>query len=125
MSLVKRRQGGFTLLEMLAAIALLALGLAVLMSALSDTARDQRRGEAKSVMAQAARSLMAERSLHVLQPGIQEGERDGIHWRFDCTLRDSLPGVGLFHLALTLRQGQREERFTTLHLQRMAQVAAP
>ncbi|QVL18972.1 type II secretion system protein [Pseudomonas qingdaonensis] len=123
MTRCNRRQGGFTLLEMLAAIVLLALGLTVLMSALRDAARDQLVGETKVGMAQVARSLMAEHSLQILQPGFEAGERDGIHWRFECTLRDSLPGIGLYHLALTLRQGQREERFTTLRLQR-AQVIA-
>lgn len=122
MSCGARRQGGFTLLEMLASIVLLALGLTVLMGALGDIARDQVRGEARISMAQIARSLMAERSLQRLQPGIQAGERDGFHWRFECTLRDSMPGIGLYHLALTLRQGQREERFSTLRLQPMAQV---
>jgi general secretion pathway protein I len=125
MTLGKRRQDGFTLIEMLAAMVLLALGLTVLMSALGDAARDQGRGEARSGMAQVARSLMAEHSLQTLQPGTQEGERDGIQWRFEYTLRDSLQGVGLYHLALTLHQGQREERFSTLRLQRIAQVEAP
>lgn len=125
MSFGMRRQGGFTLLEMLGAIVLLALGLAVLMSALGDAARNQVRGEVRSGMAQVARSLMAERSLQALQPGIQEGEHDGVHWHFECVLRSSLPGIDLYHLALTLRQGPREERFTTLRLQRVAQVAVP
>jgi general secretion pathway protein I len=121
----QRRQGGFTLLEMLAAMVVLALGLTVLMSALGDAARDQVRGEARSGMVQVALSLMAERSLQPLQPVTQEGERDGIHWRFECTLRDRLPGIGLYHVALTLRQGQRQERFSTLRLQRVPQVDAP
>lgn len=120
-----RRQGGFTLLEMLAAMVLLALGLTVLMSALGDASRDQVRAEARGGMAQVARSLMAELSLKTLQTGAQEGERDGVQWRFECTLRDSLPGIGLYHLALTLRQGQREEHFSTLRLQRFAQAEAP
>lgn len=125
MTLYTRRQSGFTLLEMLAAMVLLALGLTVLMSALGDVARDQVQGEARSDMAQIARSLMAERSLQTLQPGTQEGERDGLHWRFECTLRDSLQGIDLYHLALTLRKGAREQRFTTLRLQRVAQENAP
>lgn len=125
MTCVNRRQGGFTLLEMLAAMVLLALGLTVLLSALGDTSRDQVRAEARGGMAQVARSLMAELSLQTLQTGAQEGERDDVQWRFECTLRDSLPGTGLYHLALTLRQGQREVHFSTLRLQRFAQAEAP
>lgn len=124
MILGKRRQDGFTLLEMLAAMVLLALGLTVLMGALGDAARDQVRSEARGSMAQVARSLMAERSLQALQSGTWVGERDGIHWRFECTLRESLPDIVLYHLSLTLRQGLREESFTTLRLQRVAQVDA-
>ncbi|WP_251962122.1 type II secretion system protein [Pseudomonas sp. Marseille-Q5299] len=120
-----RQQGGFTLLEMMAAMVLLALGLTVLMSTLGDASRDQLRAEARGSMAQVARSLMAELSLQTLQTGAQEGERDGFQWHFECTLRDSLPGIGLYHLALTLRQGQREEHFSTLRLQRFAQAEAP
>lgn len=125
MTLGKHHQRGFTLIEMLAAMVLLALGLTVLMSALGSVARDQVRGEVRISMAQVARSLMAERSLQALQAGSQEGERDGIYWRLECTLRDSLPGLNLYHLALTLRQGQSKEHFTTLRLQRMAQVDEP
>ncbi|MDR0280524.1 MAG: type II secretion system GspH family protein [Paucimonas sp.] len=125
MSPGKRRQGGFTLLELLAATVLMALGLAVLMSALGDAMRYQTSAGIRNHLAQVARSMMAERSLQTLQPGSEEGLREGVHWRLECSLRDRSPGIGLYHAVLTLRQGKYEGRFVTLRLQRLAQAGTP
>ncbi|WMD20204.1 hypothetical protein RAS12_26945 [Achromobacter seleniivolatilans] len=73
-------------------------------------------------MAQIARTLMAEQWLQGVQLGRQEGVYDGVQWSMESSLHDQRQGIGLYHLTLTLRQGNREERFTSLRLRRSAQV---
>lgn len=73
-------------------------------------------------MAQIARTLIAEQWLQGVQLGRQEGVYDGVQWSMESSLRDQRQGIGLYHLTLTLRQANREERFTSLRLRRSAQV---
>ncbi|WP_110973389.1 type II secretion system protein [Pseudomonas huaxiensis] len=123
----RRRQGGFTLLELIAAIALLAVGLTVVLSGAGEALKGGVRDELKNHMADMARSLFAENVLGNVPPGRLEGMREGVRWQLDCTLQDTLSGTGiaLYRLDLTLSRGVRQEHFSTLRLQRPARKGEP
>ncbi|MDH0648599.1 type II secretion system GspH family protein [Pseudomonas sp. GD03858] len=123
--IVSPRQRGFTLLELLGATALLAIGSAVLVSGLGDAMRGYVRDEVKTRMALTARSLLDESAEVAVQVGDMRGVSDGIEWHLVSTVQESLPGHVLYHQRLTLRLGDREERFSTLRLQSPGQAAQP
>jgi general secretion pathway protein I len=119
-----RRQGGFSLLEVIAAIAILSIAFAALMqvagASMSLTARAAERTEA----ALRARSLLD--GAFAMEP-LQAGDTDG---RFDDRYAWHLSvspwqpadqpaadnGPRLFRLDLTVRWGTRSARFSTLRL---------
>lgn len=119
------RQAGFTLLELLAATALLAIGLVVLANGMGQTSRSHARDEARQRMAQVARSLLVETDLQALRPGSETGLRDGVAWHLRSRLQEQASDIARYQLQLTLRLGDREERFTTLRLRRVAQEGLP
>jgi general secretion pathway protein I len=113
-----RSQAGFTLLEMLGATALLAIGLGILLSSMSQSMRSVAKDEVKTRMGLVARSLISETSTVPLQPGVTHGERDGIDWRLECSEQRVQAGIRLLHLRLVLRQASAEEVFSTMRIQR-------
>ncbi len=82
----RRRQGGFTLLEVIVAFALLALALTMLLGALSGASRQVRQSADGSRATLHAQSLLAQLGVgEALRPGTQEGSFEGgrYRWRLD------------------------------------------
>ncbi|KAF1051122.1 MAG: hypothetical protein GAK43_02545 [Stenotrophomonas maltophilia] len=109
-----RQQAGFTLLELLAAVVLLAVGFFVVFSALGQTSRSLARDENITRMALLAQSLFAEQDDAQLQPGHWQGEEAGVQWQLNCRQVRISPPVALFELDLALQSQDRREHFKTL-----------
>ncbi|HXS73058.1 MAG TPA: prepilin-type N-terminal cleavage/methylation domain-containing protein [Rhodanobacteraceae bacterium] len=128
---------GFTLLEVLAAIALLAFAFAIGLRAMSGAIGNSTRGEAMTTAALEAQSLLDEQGLVLpLQSGLQQGSfADGAHWQLRTSkFTPSAPppaagfapsptqpvgnGIALFRLDLDVRYGgARTLHFATLRAQ--------
>lgn len=137
-SRVPAPQSGFTLLEVLAAIALLAFAFAIGLRAMSGALKNSMRGEAITATTLEAQSLLDEQGLVLpLGPGMQRGRfADGATWRLHTT-RYTPPtppaangfatsparplggnGIDLFRLDLDVRYGGgRTLHFSTLRAQ--------
>ena len=83
MKLTPHRESGFTLLEVLAAIALLAFAFAIGLRAMSGALGNSSRGEAMSTAVLEAQSLLDEQGLlQPLRSGSQRGDfADGATWQ--------------------------------------------
>ncbi|MBD9468827.1 prepilin-type N-terminal cleavage/methylation domain-containing protein [Pseudoxanthomonas sp. PXM01] len=82
----RRRQQGFTLLEVIVAFALLALALSLLLGSLSGASRQVRESADSSRATLHAQSLLAQLGAgEALQPGRQQGsfEGDRYRWQLD------------------------------------------
>lgn len=126
-----RRQRGFTLIEIVVAFALLALGLTLLLGTLSGASRQLRQAGDAGQAALHAQSLLAERSDALLQPGQLDGTFEEGRYRWELAVtpwqdpqaRD-LPmdpfGARLLHLRLDVRWGdggpQQQLQVTSLRL---------
>ncbi len=109
------RQSGFTLLEMLAALTVLALCVTVLLGAFGQSARALQQARHSDRLNLATRSLMEELGDGALQPGSTTGNWDGLPWTLDVQDQPVPPGaVRLLRLTLTVREGPRTARFSTL-----------
>lgn len=109
------RQSGFTLLEMLAALTVLALCVTVLLGAFGQSARALQQARHSDRLNLAARSLMDELGEGALQSGSTAGSWDGLPWTLDVQEQPVPPGsVRLLRLNLTVREGSRTVRFSTL-----------
>lgn len=83
---VRRREAGFTLIEVILAFALLALALTLLLSTLSGASRQVHDAAASSRAALHAESLLAGfDGGETLAPGVQDGtfEQGRYRWRLD------------------------------------------
>ncbi|MCR6626465.1 MAG: prepilin-type N-terminal cleavage/methylation domain-containing protein [Pseudoxanthomonas sp.] len=86
MTASRRRQHGFTLLEVIVAFALLALALSLLLGSLSGASRQVRDSADSSRATLHAQSLLAQLGAgEALQPGRQQGGFEGgrYQWRLD------------------------------------------
>ncbi len=86
MTASRRRQHGFTLLEVIVAFALLALALSLLLGSLSGASRQVRDSADSSRATLHAQSLLAQLGAgEALQPGRQQGgfEGDRYQWQHD------------------------------------------
>lgn len=109
------RQSGFTLLEMLAALTVLALCVTVLLGAFGQSARALQQTRHSDRLNLAARSLMEELGEGALQPGSTTGNWDGLPWTLDVQDQPVPPGaVRLLRLTLTVREGPRAVLFSSL-----------
>lgn len=109
------RQRGFSLLEMLAALTVLALCVTVLLGAFGQSARALQQSRSSDRLNLAARSLMDELGEGALQPGTRAGEWDGLRWRLAVQDQPVTPGaVKLLRLDLTVTEGARQVRLSTL-----------
>lgn len=120
-------QAGFTLLEMLAALVVMALCSSVLLMAFGQSARSLQQVQRSDRMSLAARSLLDDRGSGALQAGSQEGVIDGtIHWSltvYKLTAKAGQPS--LIRLDLELREGPQRAQFSTLRLVTQARVSSP
>ena len=75
-------EAGFTLVEVIATFAILALALSVLMSAISDGLRRSARSEMEAAAGALAQSLLAKAGTEMaLGTGARDGQQDGLLWR--------------------------------------------
>ncbi len=72
-----RRQGGFSLLEMVVAIAILALSLGALYQGVSGATRNVRSGEKYAYGVELARSLLADNAFIASSGANKRGETEG------------------------------------------------
>lgn len=77
-------QGGFSLLEVLVAFAVLALTLGVLMQIFAGGSRNTLSGSSYSRAAELAESVLALAGTeYPLQPGLQQGDEAGMQWELE------------------------------------------
>lgn len=131
-------QRGFTLLEVLAAIALLAFAFAIGLRAMSGALNNSVHGEALTAATLEAQSLLDQQGLVVpLRAGVQQGNfPDGASWQlrtskftppangFAVSPAQPLAGNGidLFRMDLDVRYGgNRTLHFATLRAQQALQ----
>lgn len=113
------RQAGFTLLELAAALVLLAIGFFVLMGGMGQATRSLRADQEASRMALRVRSVFDTYANARLAPGVQVGYfEDGLQWRMAVTPAGGWPTLPLYRLQLTLQSDAREAQFSTLRVQR-------
>lgn len=111
-------QRGFTLLEMLAALTVLALCCAVLLTAFGQSARALAHVERSDRLSLAAQSMMDELSHRSLAPGHSAGEWDhGVQWALDIRQQPSnVSHVALYRLDLSLANGTQQASYSTLQV---------
>lgn len=110
-----RDQRGFSLLEMLAALTVLALCVTVLLGAFGQSARALKQAQSSDRLSLAARSLMDELGEGALQPGNSSGEWDGLRWTLAVQDQPTAPGaVKLLRLDLIVKEGARQVHLSTL-----------
>jgi general secretion pathway protein I len=81
MSVGKVRQAGFSLLEMMVAIAILGMSLGALYQAAAGATRNVRADERYAYAVELSRSLLAERSVVPLSGVADTGETGDFRWR--------------------------------------------
>lgn len=109
-----RRQQGFTLLEVLAAIVVLSIAFTVLLNTMGYATQALARDKQTTQMALMARSIFAEYAETLAWDAHLEGTLNDIQWRLTST---SVPGhqtIALSRLELLVLQDSRQERFVTL-----------
>lgn len=110
-----RREHGFTLLEMMAAIVVLALAASVLMGGFGQSARSLAQVSSSERLDAAARSIMDELDSQPLDTGTQTGHWDGFDWRVNVVRVSRAGGsLALLRITLEVRDTSRSRRFVTL-----------
>lgn len=111
-------QAGFTLLEMLAALVVMALCSGVLLMAFGQSARSLQQVDRADRLSQAARSVLDDQAVGVLQPGQSSGVMDNsIQWAMSVSALPTAAGQPrLLRVELTVSEGRRQARFSTLRL---------
>lgn len=109
---------GFTLVEMLAALAVFGLGCAVLLVAFGQAARTLAQVRTSDHLSLVARSLIDNQRDQSWAVGEREGTQDGVYWRLRIGRE---PGganlLPLLRLDLDVREGNRNLRLSTLAVQ--------
>jgi general secretion pathway protein I len=123
---LRSRQTGFTLLEMLAALVIMALCSGVLLLAFGQSARALQQVDRADRLSQAARSVLDEQAVGVLQPGQSNGVVDGgIEWAMNVAPLPAASGQPrLLRIELAVREGGHQARFSTLRLVNPARAGA-
>lgn len=128
----RRTQGGFTLIEVIVAFALLALALTLLLGTLSGATRQVRQAEDGTRAALHAQSLLAQLGVgEPLQPGRQQGQLDGGRYQWTLQVapyRDPLAARAqiepsapqLLDVQLEIRWGGRDAQALRWHTLRLA-----
>ena len=119
-------QAGFTLLEMLAALVVMALCSGVLLLAFGQSARSLQQVDRADRLSQAARSVLDDQAVGVLQPGLSNGVMDdGIQWAMSVWAFPSDAGQPrMLRVNLIVSEGRHEARFSTLRLVNPAKAGA-
>lgn len=111
-------QAGFTLLEMLAAMGLLAISFFIVVNSMGQSLHILGNNELKTRMALLARSLIDEHSQGTLRPMILTGRTDDIDWKLSYVQELKKDAFQLFRLELMLSSGETQERFISLRIQK-------
>jgi general secretion pathway protein I len=111
-------QSGFTLLEMLAALTVMAVCSGVLLVAFGQSARSLQQVSRSDRLSHAARTILDQEAAGPLQGGTQQGVLAGkINWQLNVQQQPTRLGQPrLYRLDLTVSEGQREAKFSTLRL---------
>lgn len=114
----RRGQRGFTLLEMVAALALLALTFLVVMGGIGQATHALLLDQRATRLALAAQTVLDASLANPLQPGRQRGQlEDGVGWQLDIAQVGGHAKARLLRLELTLELSGHVERFSTLRVQ--------
>ncbi|MGC1329972.1 type II secretion system protein [Pseudomonas sp.] len=113
-----KAQHGFTLLEMLAALTVLAVCSAVLLMAFGQAARSLKQVQASDRLSAAARSIIDEQADGPLQAGRRDGTWAGnIHWQLDIRqLPVAANRLRLFQLDLKVSEDHRQAHVGTVRV---------
>lgn len=110
-------QSGFTLLEMLAALTVMAVCSGVLLVAFAQGARSLQQVSRSDRLSHAARTILEQEGAGPLESGDRQGVLAGIDWNLSVR---QLPGrngqARLFRLDLVVKEHQRQAHFSTLKL---------
>lgn len=113
----KASQSGFTLLEMLAALTVMAVCSGVLLVAFAQGARSLQQVSRSDRLSHAARTIMEQESAGSLESGDRKGVLAGIDWNLSVRQMPGRNGQArLFRLDLEVQEHQRKARFSTLKL---------
>ncbi|PRA33854.1 prepilin-type N-terminal cleavage/methylation domain-containing protein [Pseudomonas poae] len=119
-----KRQAGFTLLEMLAALMLMAICSTVLLVAFGQSARSLAQVNHSDRLTHAALSVLDQQASGPLASGVQQGKLDAIHWQLRIAQQPTRFGQPrLFRLDLTVSEGPRQAHFSTLRLRAVSDRA--
>jgi general secretion pathway protein I len=124
---VNRRAGGFTLLEILAALALIVIVLTVMLAGFGQARRSLAQVRDSDRLSQIARTLLDEQRDQRVQAGVRRGEVAGdIRWVEQVTRLPSDQGqLPVFQRQLTLNgPGETQWQLVTLIAQR-GQLSEP
>lgn len=112
-----RRQAGFTLLEMLAALTLMAVCSTVLLVAFGQSARSLLQVAHSDRLTHAAVSVLDQEAAGPLANGVRHGDLDGVAWQLRIAQQPTRIGQPqLFRLDLSVSEGPRHASFSTLKL---------
>ena len=121
-----KRQRGFTLLEMLAALTLMAICSSVLLVAFGQSARSLLQVAHSDRLSHAAVSVMDQEAAGPMAAGVRSGQLDGIDWQLRIALQPTRIGQPhLFRLDLSVSEGPRHASFSTLKLRAASDRAGP
>lgn len=111
-------QSGFTLLEMLAALTVMAVCSSVLLVAFGQSARSLQQVSRTDRLTHAARTIMDQEASGPLQSGTRQGVLAGdIDWQLDVQQQATQLGQPrMFRLDLTVSEDKRKAHFSTLKL---------
>jgi len=119
-----RSEGGFTLLELLAAVALHPVTCVGLITGLAQATHALLKDSRATQMALTARSLLDDTVHRPLKPGSSQGSLpDGTRWKLDISKAGAATTSQLYRLDLSLTAGRHQERFSTLRLQGVSEVS--
>ena len=119
-----KRQAGFTLLEMLAALVLMAICSTVLLVAFGQSARSLAQVNHSDRLTHAALSVLDQEASGPLASGVRQGNLQGIHWQMNIAQQPTQLGQPrLFRLDLTVSEGPRQAHFSTLKLRAVSDRA--
>jgi general secretion pathway protein I len=114
----RRTQTGFTLLEMLAALTVMAVCSSVLLLAFGQSARSLQQVSRSDRLTQAARTVLDQEGAGALESGTRQGVLDGgVAWLLSIHQQPTRLGQPrVFRLDLNVSEGSRQAHFSTLKL---------
>ena len=120
-----KRQAGFTLLEMLAALVLMAICSTVLLVAFGQSARSLAQVNHSDRLTHAALSVLDQEASGPLASGVRQGSVQGIYWQLNIAQQPTRLGQPrLYRLDLTVSEGPRQAHFSTLKLRAVSDRAS-